>query len=153
MGSSSSALPPLPVVDGAAAGDADETGGAPRPLRLFLVEDSPAVRERLVDFLVEAGRIEFVGFAETEADAVRQLNGLDVDVAIVDLNLREGTGIGVIEAVRATQPAPPPTIVVLTNYAFPEFANACRQRGADYFFDKSTQFGAVKSLLDAIRRA
>jgi DNA-binding NarL/FixJ family response regulator len=143
----------LPVTDGTVAGDADGKGGAPRPLRLFLVEDSLAVRERLVDFLVEAGRIEFVGFAETEAEAVRQLNGLDVDVAIVDLNLREGTGIGVIEAVRAAQPAPPPTIVVLTNYAFPEFANACRQRGADYFFDKSTQFGAVKSLLDAMRRA
>jgi hypothetical protein len=41
---------------------------------------------------------------------------------------------------------------VLTNYAFPEFEVACRERGADYFFDKSTQFGALKVLLQSIQR-
>jgi len=152
MDLSSSAAPPRLGIGGAPASDAGNDRAASRPLRLFLVEDSPSVRERLIDFLVEPGRVELVGFAETEADAVRQLRMHEVDVAIVDLNLREGTGFGVIESVRAAQPVPPPTIVVLTNYAFPEFANACRQRGADYFFDKSSQFGAVRSLLRSIRR-
>jgi hypothetical protein len=45
---------------------------------------------------------------------------------------------------------PDVVIAVLTNYAFPEFETACRQRGAHYFFDKITQFGALKVLLDAI---
>jgi DNA-binding response OmpR family regulator len=45
-----------------------------------------------------------------------------------------------------------PTVVVLTNYASPEFEIACRERGADYFFDKSTQFGALKVLLHSIQR-
>ena len=75
-----------------------------------------------------------------------------VDVAIVDLNLKEGTGLGVIESIRAQHAKAPPTIIVLTNYAFPEFEAACLERGADYFFDKSTQFGAVKVLLQSIRR-
>ena len=92
-----------------------------------------------------------IGFADTEADAVRQLRVQPVDVAIVDLNLKEGSGIGVIEAVRALHATAPPLIIVLTNYAFPEFETACRKRGADYFFDKSTQFGAVKLLLQSIR--
>ena len=70
----------------------------------------------------------------------------------MDLNLKEGSGIGVIESVRALHATAPPTIIVLTNYAFPEFEAACRKRGADYFFDKSTQFGAVKLLLQSIRR-
>jgi DNA-binding NarL/FixJ family response regulator len=121
-------------------------------LRVFLVEDSPSVRERLNDFLVEPGKIEMVGFAETEADAVHSLLSTGVDVAIVDLHLKEGSGIGVIEAVRAQRKMPPPTIVVLTNYAFPEFEAACRERGADYFYDKSTEFGAVKALLESIQR-
>ena len=50
------------------------------------------------------------------------------------------------------RPTAPPTIIVLTNYAFPEFETACRAAGADYFFDKSTQVGAVKLLLQSIRR-
>ena len=94
-----------------------------------------------------------IGFAETEADAVRQLRAQPVDVAIVDLRLKEGSGIGVIESIRALHAKAPPTIIVLTNYAFPEFETACRKRGADYFFDKSTQFGAVKLLLQSIRRS
>ena len=83
---------------------------------------------------------------------MRELSTQSVDVASVDLNLKEGTGIGVIESVRAVHASAPPTIIVLTNYAFPEFEVACRERGADYFFDKSTQFGAVKLLLHSIRR-
>ena len=130
-----------------------ERDGSPlSTLRVFLVEDSPSVRDRLSDFLTEPGEIEMIGFATTEADAVRQLLAQSVDVAIVDLNLKEGTGIGVIESVRALHAKAPPTIIVLTNYAFPEFETACRERGADYFFDKSTQFGAVKVLLQSIRR-
>ena len=121
-------------------------------LRVFLVEDSPSIRERLGDYLSEPGQVEIIGFAATEVDASRELRAQIVDVAIVDLNLKEGTGIGVIESVRAARPAAPPTIVVLTNYAFPEFEAACRAAGADYFFDKSTQFGALKVLLQSMRR-
>jgi two-component system, OmpR family, response regulator len=127
--------------------------GQAAPLRVFLVEDSASVRERLDDFLSEPGKVEMIGFAATEAEAVRELRSLSVDVAIVDLNLKEGTGLGVIESIRALHTKPPPTIIVLTNYAFPEFEAACLERGADYFFDKSTQFGAVKMLLQSIRRS
>jgi len=125
---------------------------ADRCLRVFLVEDSVSLRERLGDFLSEPGKIEMIGFAATETDAVRELSTQPVDVAIVDLNLKEGTGLGVIESIRAQHAKAPPTIIVLTNYAFPEFEAACLERGADYFFDKSTQFGAVKVLLQSIRR-
>jgi DNA-binding NarL/FixJ family response regulator len=152
MASFSSASPPdigRPVRPPVAA----EGGESRAPsLRVFLVEDSQSVRDRLNDFLSEPGKVEMIGFADTEADAVRQLRAQPFDVAIVDLNLKEGSGIGVIESIRALHATAPPTIIVLTNYAFPEFETACRERGADYFFDKSTQFGAVKLLLHSIRR-
>jgi len=126
--------------------------GSEVPLRVFLVEDSRSVRDRLTDFLTEPGIVDVIGFADTETDAVRQLFAGDIDVAIVDSRLRAGTGIGVIESVRSLEPALRPTIVVLTNYAFPEFEAACRERGADYFFDKSSQFGELKDLLHSIMR-
>jgi DNA-binding NarL/FixJ family response regulator len=124
-------------------------GEAP-PLRVYLVEDAATFRDRLFDFLAEPGEVEMIGFAETEADAVRALRDESPDVVIVDLHLKAGSGIGVIESLREMRPSPPPTIVVLTNYAFPEFEHACRARGANYFFDKVSQFGAVKALLRSL---
>ena len=91
--------------------------------------------------------MEIVGFADTEEASLKTLSTERIDVAIVDLNLRSGSGFGVIKALRAKFPGPPPTIVVLTNYAFPDYEFACRKYGADFFFDKSRQFGAVKTLL------
>jgi CheY-like chemotaxis protein len=119
-------------------------------LRIFLVEDSKAVRERLSELLTVPGESEVIGSAEGEADCIAQMRNDRVDVAIVDLNLAQGSGFGVIASMRALYPHPPPTIIVLTNYAFPEYEAACRARGADYFFDK-TQFGAVRKLLADLR--
>ena len=98
------------------AGDALGAGGlgggtsSVMPLRVFLVEDSPSVRDRLIDFLAEPGKVDVIGFADTETEAVRQLWAEPFDVAIVDLNLREGTGMGVIESLRALQSVPRPTV-------------------------------------------
>ena len=126
-------------------------GGPAPPLRIFLVEDSEILRNRLTELLETPGEVEIVGFADTEEASVKSLAQQRVDVAIVDLNLRAGSGFGVIKALRAQYPGPPPTIIVLTNYAFPDYEYACRSYGADFFFDKSRQFGAVKSLLTDLR--
>jgi len=130
----------------------DEPSGSARPpLRIFLVEDSQPLRHRLMELLAVPGEVEIVGFADTEEASLRTLSTERIDVAIVDLNLRSGSGFGVIKALRAQYPGPPPTIVVLTNYAFPDYEFACRRYGADFFFDKSRQFGAVKTLLSDLR--
>ncbi len=151
MVSSSSAGPPWSGAGNPPAPAPPLDGSGPAPLRVYLVEDAPSFRDRLFDFLAEPGEVEMIGFAETEADAMRELRTEPPDVVIVDLHLKAGSGIGVIESMRALRPTPPPTIVVLTNYAFPEFEAACRARGANYFFDKSSQFGAVKALLRSLR--
>ena len=132
--------------------DRTARGGQERVvLSVFLVEDSKAVCERLTELLTVPNESEVIGYADNEVDAVEWLRGHEVDVAIVDLKLRKGSGFGVISALRALHPHPPPTIIVLTNYAFPEYEVASRARGADFFFDKSTQFSAVKTLLSDLR--
>jgi DNA-binding NarL/FixJ family response regulator len=130
---------------------ASSSRAAPGPLRVYLVEDAVSYRDRLSDFLSEPGEVEMVGSADTEDAAMHELRARRPDVVIVDLHLKAGSGIGVIASLRALRPDPPPTIVVLTNYALPEFEVACRARGANYFFDKSTQFGAVKTLLRSLQ--
>jgi chemotaxis response regulator CheB len=120
---------------------------------VFLVEDSVSLRERLGDFLTEPGKIEMIGFAATESDAVRELSTQPVDVAIVDLNLKEGTGLGVIGIDSCTARQGAADVHRAHQLRFSRVRGRVPPSAARItFFDKSTQFGAVKVLLQSIRR-
>ncbi len=120
-------------------------------LRVFLVEDSPHVRDLLLDFLNEPGEVEIVGYADNEAESVAAIIADPVDAVIVDLKLREGSGMAVIEKLRAAKFDKQPKIIVFTNHPFPEIRKRAMQLGADYFYDKSAEYDSVRSTLQALR--
>jgi two-component system, OmpR family, response regulator len=119
------------------------------PIRVLLVEDSQLIRERLAESLVEPGRIEIVGQAETEEAAVALLSATSWDVLVLDLQLKQGTGLGVLRALtgRRTEGA---TVIVLTNYAFPQYRAKSLALGANYFFDKAREYERVRGVLDGL---
>ena len=114
-------------------------------VRTFIVEDNFAIRENLMGALREVARVDPVGQAESEAEGTRWLlrNLSQWDLAIVDLFLKEGTGLRVLEACRHRGPAQ--KMVVLSNYATPEMRRKCEQLGADAVFDKATE---IDDLID-----
>jgi DNA-binding NarL/FixJ family response regulator len=129
-------------------------------LKTFIVEDSPLIRENLIATLEELVSLEVVGTAEDEATAVRCLSqaGLQIDLVIIDIFLKAGSGLGVLraashwgEALSATAPvmhmngATPPLrkLVVLSNYATPDMRRKCLELGADRVFDKSNDIEAL----------
>ena len=128
-----------------------------RSLRTYIVEDNPTIRENLVATLEELGGIAPVGFAETEDQGSGWLSSSTSqwDLAIVDLFLKQGNGLGVLQACRARQPTQ--KVVVLTNYATPDIRARCTQLGSDAVFDKSTDIDALidfcLALQDAVHRA
>ena len=122
-----------------------------RPLRVFLVEDSAHVRDLLLDFLHVPGEVEIVGYADNEAESVAALIANPVDAVIVDLKLREGSGMGVIESLRGANLNPRPEIIVFTNHPFPEIRKRAMTLRADYFFDKSADYDGVRTTLQAMR--
>ena len=112
------------------------------PFRAFLVEDSSTLRSNLGETLSELAQVETAGTAETEHEGKRWLAQNDGwDLAIVDLFLREGSGMNVVEAVRKQRPQQ--RIVVLSNHASPDVRWRCTQLGADAVFDKSTEIEAL----------
>lgn len=131
--------------------NARATEEVPQLLRVFLVEDSPHVRDLLLDFLNEPGEVEIVGYADTEIDSVAAILKDPVDVVIVDLRLREGSGMAVIEKLRQANLQPQPKIIVFTNHPFPEIRARAMQLGANYFFDKSADYDSVRTTLQALR--
>ena len=119
------------------------------PLRILLIEDSPLIRERLFESLVDPGRIEIVGEADTEESAVQLVSSAQWDVLVLDLQLKHGTGLGVLRAL-VSRRSPEAKVIVLTNYAFPQYRAKSLALGADFFFDKSREYHRVREVLDGI---
>lgn len=112
-------------------------------LRAFIVEDSPTIRENLIEALEELACVEAVGVAETEREGSQWLVNHQGcwDMAIVDLFLREGNGLNVVAACRRRREGQ--RLVVLSNYANCDIRQRCSQLGADAVFDKSTELDAL----------
>ena len=115
---------------------------------VFLVEDSAGLRQRMVAELEEVPGIQVVGWAENEADATAAIARLRPRFVVLDLRLSQGSGLGVLEAVKRLDS--PPIVAVLTNYPEPQYRARCAELGADHFFYKAA---GLDSLLEACRRA
>ena len=113
------------------------------PLKTYIVEDSPVIRENLIATLVELVPVEVVGCAADESTAVSWLRQAErsVDLVIVDIVLERGSGLGVL---RSGQALPHPLkMVVLSNYATQDMRRQCLALGADAVFDKSHDIEAL----------
>ncbi|KWT96939.1 MULTISPECIES: response regulator [unclassified Variovorax] len=119
----------------------------------FLVEDSATIRNNLIPTLADLGGARVVAFAEGEKDAVGWLTEHDGqwDLAIVDLFLKEGSGLGVLHGCRDR--ASHQRVVVLTNYPTAEIRRRCAALGADAVFDKSTEFEELFEFCCALGKA
>jgi DNA-binding NarL/FixJ family response regulator len=123
---------------------AAEVDAAPqRRLRVYIIEDNAIICESLVATLEELAPVEVVGTAAEEWTAVQWLsqaaNGCDL--AIVDIFLRSGSGLGVLRSLDSARPGYP--IVVLSNYATADIRRKCLELGADAVFDKSNDIDAL----------
>lgn len=116
-------------------------------LKTYIVEDNATIRENLIATLEELVGIESIGTSETEIDGKTWLTDTDTgtasawDLAIVDLFLKQGSGLGVVAACRGRSPLQ--KVVVLTNYATADVRARCAQLGVDAVYDKSNEIDAL----------
>jgi len=112
-------------------------------LKTYIVEDNVTIRENLVGTLEELTCISTIGFAETEAEATQWLseNSDEWELAIIDLFLKQGSGLGVLQACMTRRPGQ--KVVVLSNYATPDIRKRCAQFGVDAVFDKSNEIDGL----------
>lgn len=115
-------------------------------IRVVVVDDHPAVRLGLADFLDAQDGLEIVGQAEDGAQAVQLSQSAAPDVVVMDIRMPRLDGI---EATRQIKAARPKTgVLLLTAYEEDELAAAGREAGADGFFLKGI-FGS--ELVDRVR--
>jgi len=113
------------------------------PLTVFIADDSPPVAEMLKELLTDPGRVEVIGVAETQKAVIESIERLRPDVVVLDLQLKTGSGTDVIRAVRANAQLAGTRLVVTTNHASPELKAGCLELGADDYFDKLKELGAL----------
>jgi two-component system, OmpR family, response regulator len=114
----------------------------------YVVEDNPTIRDNLIATLEELTDVNAVGTAETEGEGVDWLTNSNNawDLAIVDLFLKQGTGLGVVSACKNRLPHQ--KVIVLSNYATQDVRKQAALLGADAVFDKSTEIEQLLAYCD-----
>jgi DNA-binding NarL/FixJ family response regulator len=107
-------------------------------MRVLIADDSSIVRERLVSFLAECPGVEIIAQAKNAGEAVDAINQKEPDVAILDIRMPGGGGLKVLQEVRDSHPGL--KVIMLTNYPYSQYRKKCLEAGADFFFDKSSEF-------------
>ena len=124
---------------------------ANRPLRVVLIEDSAVLRDMLSSILGGVRTLEIVGVADSEAAALVVLTRTRPDLLIVDLELKAGTGLGILAALHgAPERFGSPAAVVFSNHSHPAVRARCAALGAAAFFDKSFQMDELLGYVDGM---
>jgi DNA-binding NarL/FixJ family response regulator len=116
-----------------------------KDLRVFLVEDSPVIRERLEEMLASIAGARNIGHAVSASQAIHDILQMLPDAVVLDVRLAEGSGFDVLRAVHGA--APDIVIYMLSNYATQPYRRLARRLGAAEFFDKSTELERVREVL------
>ena len=128
----------------------DASAHSERVLRVFLVEDSAAIRERLTETISSLSHVHVAGHAETEAAAIAALQAEPCDAVVLDLQLRQGHGFNVLKALRSDPNTARMIVLVLTNHATPQYLARSLELGADHFFDKSRDYDQLCAALEEL---
>ena len=115
-------------------------------MRLFIADDSEILRVRLIDMLSEIEGIEIIGQAQESLDTIESIQELNPHVVILDIRMPRINGVKVLEAIKKDDESP--TVIIFTNYPYPQYRKRCMDLGADFFFDKSTEF---EKLFDTVK--
>lgn len=117
----------------------------PVRLRTYVVEDNPTIRDNLIATLEELTQVKAIGCSDSENESTTWLQNHsdEWDLAILDLFLKQGSGLGVLLGCQNRKPHQ--KVVVLSNYATPDIRRRCAQLGVDAVFDKSNE---IEGLID-----
>lgn len=114
-------------------------------LKVFLADDSTAIRDRLKEMLKENTSIHLVGEAGDAEQAIHALNDLKPDVVILDIHMPKGEGMRVLKEIKTNDPGR--IVIIFTAFPYPQYRQAYLTAGADYFFDKTK---AVQEMVDLL---
>lgn len=119
-------------------------------MKLLIVDDSVLLQERLIAMLSEVEGIGGVTGASNGDDGLAAIRTAEFDAVILDIRMEGKSGIEVLKEIKEERPSI--VVIMLTNYPYAQCRKKCTSAGADFFFDKSTEFEKVIEVLAALAR-
>ncbi|HMQ80018.1 MAG TPA: response regulator [Ignavibacteria bacterium] len=113
---------------------------------MLIVEDSDLVVQKLTKLLEPLENIRIVGRASDGYTAVKLIKEMHPDYVILDISLKYGHGIKVLEEISHFEHKP--YVIVLSNLNYQYYRDKCRKLGAMHFFDKAMEFEKVYDVLN-----
>ncbi|MBC8277409.1 MAG: response regulator transcription factor [FCB group bacterium] len=114
-------------------------------MKIFIVDDSLLLCDKLSNLIRENLEVEHIDCFHQAAGAIRSIEEARPEVVILDIRLPDGNGIDLLKEIKLRSPAP--KIIMFTSYAYPHYRKKCLSAGADYFFNKSSEFEKVIQVL------
>jgi DNA-binding NarL/FixJ family response regulator len=112
---------------------------------VLIVDDSPIIIERLKIMLQDLTNVRVVMHAGTYSAALSLLTGSSPDIAILDINLPDKSGIELLRYIKKNHREI--TVIMLSNQSGDYYRNLCKLNGADHFIDKSSEFERVPGII------
>jgi DNA-binding NarL/FixJ family response regulator len=117
-------------------------------IRVLVADDHALVRRGLRELIEEESDLDLVAEAATAADLMTLARGKPWDVAVVDLNLPDASGLDVLKNLKAQYPGR--AVLILSMHPEDQYAVRALRAGAAGYLNKE---GAPGDLLAAIRKA
>ena len=119
-----------------------------KKINIAIIDDSEVIRERIATKLATINGLEVVWQAEDLPGSYESFDKQKPDAVILDIQLPSGNGIEFLEHIKKNHKNI--VTIMLTNYPINQFRKKCIDSGADYFFDKSTEFENVFYVLKSM---
>ena len=116
-------------------------------MRVLIADDSKIIRSRIAKILSEYKQIDSIDEANNVQEAIELIHKSYPNVLILDIKMPDGNGMEVLNAIGHDH-SPSPVVIVITNYPFPEYEKEYMTAGADFFFDKSSEFKLMKKVIE-----
>lgn len=117
-------------------------------LTIYIVDDSKAMRERLAESVADIAGVVIAGQSGDPFEALDGIRKSHPDVVILDIRLPRRSGVEVLKDIKASPAAP--VVIMVTNYPYRQYRQACMAAGADYFFSKLDEFEMIHETLSRL---
>jgi DNA-binding NarL/FixJ family response regulator len=114
-------------------------------MKVFVVEDSLVILERLTKMLRAIPEVDVVGHAGDVREAIAGILATKPDIVVLDLKLAHGSGFDVLSEVHRREPGI--DVYMLSNFASEPYRRHAERLGALGFFDKSKEFERVRDVV------
>lgn len=118
------------------------------PFKVVIADDSARLRDMMRATLETLAGVQVTGCAADGAEALEVVRRLKPDALILDVRMPRASGFRVMEDLRASEELP--TVIVCTNYPFPEYRARAMALGATHFVDKGKDLGLVPGLIQEL---